>query len=140
LQAVSDFPAAIFAEELIKAYPDAMVILSVRDEDTWYKSMMSTLWHAYANHPPGGGNPAMRTLAEQYHKNMWANDFPVHGRLAYQKHNDLVRELGKGSRFLEYNVKESWGPLCRFLEKPVPDQPFPMKDDWLNYKAKHDNQ
>lgn len=30
-------PAAYFAEELIKAYPDAKVILTERPYESWYK-------------------------------------------------------------------------------------------------------
>ena len=29
---------------------------------------------------------------------------------------------------LEYNVKEGWGPLCKFLDVPVPDIHFPHKN------------
>lgn len=36
-QAVSDIPALCFAEELIAAYPEAKVILTVRDVDSWYQ-------------------------------------------------------------------------------------------------------
>lgn len=36
-QAVTDIPAACFAEELIEAYPNAKVILSYRDIDAWHE-------------------------------------------------------------------------------------------------------
>lgn len=36
-QGVSDMPAIVFAEELIAAYPEAKVILTHRNFDTWYK-------------------------------------------------------------------------------------------------------
>ena len=35
-QGVSDVPAILFSEELIQAYPEAKVILTHRDFDTWY--------------------------------------------------------------------------------------------------------
>lgn len=35
-QAVLDVPAAYFAEELIEAYPDAKVILTVRETESWF--------------------------------------------------------------------------------------------------------
>lgn len=35
-QGVSDMPAILFAEELIAAYPEAKVILTHRNFDTWY--------------------------------------------------------------------------------------------------------
>jgi hypothetical protein len=36
LQAVCDWPACAFAKELIEAYPNAKVILSTRDVDSWH--------------------------------------------------------------------------------------------------------
>lgn len=36
-QAVTDFPAVLFARELIQAYPEAKVILTNRDVDSWYE-------------------------------------------------------------------------------------------------------
>ena len=37
MQAVSDWPACAFAKELIEAYPEAKVILTNRDVDSWHK-------------------------------------------------------------------------------------------------------
>lgn len=36
-QVVSDFPAIAFAPELIAAYPEAKVILTQRDFDSWHQ-------------------------------------------------------------------------------------------------------
>jgi hypothetical protein len=36
---VTDAPCVNFAEALIKAYPDAKVVLSLRDPDKWLPSM-----------------------------------------------------------------------------------------------------
>lgn len=35
-QAVCDWPACAFAKELVEAYPDAKVILTTRDLDSWH--------------------------------------------------------------------------------------------------------
>lgn len=38
----------------------------------------------------------------------------------------MVRGLGlPRERLLEWSVKDGWEPLCKFLGKPVPDEPFP---------------
>lgn len=37
IQAITDMPAAYFAEELISAYPDAKIILTVRNVDGWHR-------------------------------------------------------------------------------------------------------
>lgn len=70
------------------------------------------------------------------HTHCWRNDFPAYGHEYFQKHNALVRKLGAGRKFLEYNVKDGWDPLCKFLGVPVPDTPFPRMDDWLEYKKR----
>lgn len=132
-QGVADFPASLFPEELVKAYPEAPIILSTRPEDAWYTSMMSTLWHAYTQLPPSG---TASGLTERFHAHSWGGDFPARGREYFRRHNDLVRELGKTRQFLEYDVKTGWGPLCEFLGVPVPDGPMPHNDDWVKYKWK----
>jgi hypothetical protein len=40
-------------------------------------------------------------------------------------------------RFLEWDVKEGWVPLCTFLERDIPIVPFPRADDWAEYKQFH---
>ncbi len=35
--AVLDIPGSLFTEELIRAYPDAKVIVTTRDLDSWYR-------------------------------------------------------------------------------------------------------
>lgn len=35
---------------------------------------------------------------------------------SYEKHNQHIRDTIPSSHLLEYNVREGWEPLCRFLE------------------------
>ena len=42
-QAVSDAPACAFIPELIAAYPEAKLILTPREEDSWYISYQRTI-------------------------------------------------------------------------------------------------
>lgn len=132
---MADFPAAIFPEELIRAYPEAAIILTTRSEDSWYESMMSTLWHAHSNSTANPEAP-MAVMRTKYHIHCWGNDFPAHGREHFRKHNELVRRLGQGRKFLEYDAKMGWSPLCEFLGLPSVDEtkPFPRSDDWVEYK------
>ena len=37
-------------------------------------------------------------------------------------------QVARKEKFLVYNVKEGWGPLCAFLGEEVPDTPFPHKN------------
>ncbi|KAL3419133.1 hypothetical protein PVAG01_09355 [Phlyctema vagabunda] len=135
---VSDYPAAIFPEELIRAYPESKIILTTRDEELWEKSMLATLVHAHtAGSAPDAKPSAMRSLADLYHKHVWDNDIPKNGRRAFREHNELVAKVSPKERFLEYQVKDGWDPLCEFLEKDIPNIPFPRSDDWLSYKKEH---
>ena len=42
--AAIDWPASLYYKELMQAYPDAKVILTVRSTDEWYTSTFDTLW------------------------------------------------------------------------------------------------
>lgn len=135
-QSVADYPPAIFAKELIAAYPEASIILSVRDEDGWYASMMSTLWHLHTSRPADDSSP-MNQLSRKYHAHCWGNDFPKNGRTCFREHNALVRDASQGRRFLELQVRDGWEPLCEFLGVPAPEGvPFPRNDDWVEYKQR----
>ncbi|CAK3996206.1 hypothetical protein FCULG_00006593 [Lecanosticta acicola] len=46
-------------------------------------------------------------------------------REAFVEHYEKVRRICRKGRLLEYEVKQHWGPLCEFLEVPVPDEPIP---------------
>ena len=37
----------------------------------------------------------------------------------------MIRGLVPKERLLEWSVDEGWEPLCKFLGKPVPNEPFP---------------
>jgi hypothetical protein len=42
----------------------------------------------------------------------------------YQRHNQHVQDNVPESQLLVSNVKQGWEPLCTFLDKDVPDEPF----------------
>ena len=50
-------------------------------------------------------------------------------RQGYRKHNDHIRNIAPGDRFLEYHVSQGWEPLCAFLGKPVPAEPMPRVNE-----------
>ena len=43
----------------------------------------------------------------------------------YKSHNLYVKSEVPEEDLLIWNVKEGWEPLCKFLDKPIPDVPFP---------------
>ena len=124
-----------------RAYPDAKVILSVRDNvEVWQKSVTETLWTgAFMLAKPKNfiqafiqnliPKPEGHMIPKLAFQNSCLNNFPEEGRGGYLKHNEHVRAIAPKRRFLEFNVKEGWGPLCEFLEVETPDRPFPRVND-----------
>jgi len=41
----------------------------------------------------------------------------------------MVRSAIPADQLLVFEVKDGWAPLCEFLEKPVPSEPFPRTND-----------
>ncbi|KAM3466299.1 hypothetical protein NHJ6243_001039 [Beauveria neobassiana] len=142
-QAVCDMPAAYFAEELIQAYPDAKVILTIRDVDKWHQTLEvvdnSIVWAAIGffarllRMPNRWNWPMFQKL----HQVLYDHDFPRNGKASFEAHYACVRALVPAERLLEYHVSEGWAPLCAFLGRPVPgdnDTPFINKTSEINDK------
>lgn len=133
--AAVDWPASMFWRELSEAYPDALVLLSVRDSaETWWQSLNATILPvarmALAGDWPEGRD--LLTLLEQFTgTDRW--DDAVILRAAYERHNDAVRRTIPNHRLLEWRATEGWLPICQALGVPVPDTPFPWtnrRHDW----------
>lgn len=45
----------------------------------------------------------------------------------YREHVAMVQGMcrSQGRQILEWSVADGWQPLCKFLEKPIPDHDFP---------------
>lgn len=144
-KAVTDYPAACFVDELLAAYPDAKVILTVRDNvEVWHKSVTDTLWAGrWAFGIPKSvyqafiqlfiPKPLGITILQCIYRYTYLNNHPEDGRQAYLDRNAHVRAVAPKNMFLEFNVKQGWGPLCDFLQVPVPDTPFPRVNDTGNF-------
>ncbi|KAF4122323.1 NAD dependent epimerase dehydratase [Geosmithia morbida] len=135
-QAVCDWPAIAFAKELIEAYPEAKVVLTNRDVDSWHASTMRTVywrvtdpelrWLSNFDWAAGMYYPMLRKFFDTFFR----GDFPNQGKDVFLNHYDEVRSLVPRDRLLEYRVQDGWEPLCRFLGEPVPaDSPFPNVND-----------
>lgn len=140
--ATVDWPAAAFWRELVERYPDAKVLLSRRDADRWYDSVMNTIYPVMMQGPP---EPAPQTLYD-FHAMVYALIFErtFEGRLGdrayakrlFEEHNQAVIDAVPASRLLVYQPGDGWEPICRFLDVPVPDQEFPHLNDTAWYRAR----
>jgi len=133
-RATTDWPAAAYWRELAAAYPEAKLILTVRDEDDWYDSVRDTIWRLRDVMP--GRWPGFRSIAAVADRVIWNGEFD--GRAderdfaiaRYRNHNEDVQRALPADRLLVFDVRDGWEPLCQFLDVSVPDGvPFPHSND-----------
>lgn len=136
VEAVTDFPGAVFVEELVQAYPDAKVVLTLRDVDAWYRSMQQTIIkQTYSTLATlmGWIDPELFGEANQMCRTgfdgMFGGDFEKNGKKAFEEHYELVRRVVPAENLLEWKPQDGWEPLCQFLDRPVPSAPFPKAND-----------
>ncbi|KAF4338435.1 efflux pump antibiotic resistance [Fusarium beomiforme] len=135
--------ASTFVLELIKAYPEAKVVIVQRDFEHWWPSFRSEVlvsvfnatwlqkflaWHLLrfrALH-------AMRKILAGF---LSMNSYSLeevtaeHARYVYERFYSQIREAVPEERRLEYSLGDGWEPLCRFLGKNIPNGEFPRMND-----------
>jgi hypothetical protein len=130
-----DWPGASFWPELSAAYPDALVILSVRDPDVWYTSASNTIFQSF-DHMPPELTPwflsVATLLSERFSAELGDRDAMIS---AYQRHNDAVRAAIPADRLLEWSPEQGWEPICERLGVAVPDEPFPVTNQTAQWRA-----
>jgi hypothetical protein len=125
-RAIVDWPGGSFWRELTAAYPDALVLLSVRDPEAWYKSASNTIFLAF-DHLPPEIQPWMNSVRQLLHERFSDRfDDPTAMMDAFVRHNDAVRAEVPAGRLLEWTPGDGWEPICERLGLPVPNEPFPV--------------
>ncbi|KAI1749881.1 hypothetical protein F4782DRAFT_549322 [Xylaria castorea] len=133
--------SAPFTLELFKAYPDAKVVIVQRDFDLCWPSFQSEIidnlftpffgfqiflaWHIVgfrAGH-------AMRKLVFGFFNARTKVEIEAHGRETYDRFFQKLRDNVPPEKLLEYKMNSGWEPLCKFLDKDIPDVPFPISND-----------
>jgi hypothetical protein len=143
-RATTDFPACNYYAALAESYPHAKVILTVRDEDSWYRSVMDTIWQVWQVIPGWltAAIPRLRKLQKAVGLIVWQGTFAgrandaEYTKSVFRAHNQQVQETIPADRLLVFEVKEGWQPLCTFLDVPVPDQLFPHVNDTAEMKRR----
>ncbi len=133
--AAVDWPASLFWHELSAAYPEALVLLSLRDNaKTWWQSANQTILPVarLALAPNWTEGRGLVDLLERFTGSKEWDD-PATLMAAYERHNATVQQAMPRHRLLVWHAIEGWEPLCRALDVPVPEQPFPWtnrREDW----------
>ena len=140
-QATVDWPAARWWREIAAHFPDAKVLLSVRDPEAWYKSMSDTIYQPMTWPVPADAPEGMRLQNEMVRKAILAETFDnrfddkAHAIDVFNRHIEEVRDTIAPARLLVFDVREGWAPLCRFLKVPIPSEPFPRLNDTASTQA-----
>jgi hypothetical protein len=144
-QAAVDWPPCAFYSELLRRYPDAKVILTIRDPEKWYESARQTIYYARNAFPAWAAwfLPPMRRFTRMLDDVVWVGTFQgrfadrEHALAVFDRHNEEVRRTVPPDRQLVYEVSQGWGPLCAFLGVPVPkDKPFPRLNDTGEFRSR----
>ena len=125
-RAIVDWPGGAFWPELSAAFPDALVLLSVRDPEAWYRSASNTIFQVFDRMPPEL-MPWMTSFRGALRDRFCDRfDDPTAMMDAFVRHNDAVRAGVPASRLLEWTPGDGWAPICDRLGLPVPAEPFPV--------------
>ena len=144
--ATSENPTCDMYQDLLDKYPEAKVVLTVRDSPEQFCKSWKTLFDAmviteqkfslrfpsfFGYIPLFSNLKKIRYFMGTTHLKLKPGEL-THGwrengdewlAEQYNRHNNHVKANSK--HVLVFNVKEGWEPLCKFLGKPIPQQPFP---------------
>ena len=138
-----DWPAAVYWKELHAAFPEAKVILTLRNPDAWFDSLQATIVPSVTIGSEYGDSAHARAVSDMVYRTIYKGlfqdrmtdrDFVLK---VWQDHIDEVRRTVPPEQLLEFDVRQGWGPLCAFLGVSVPEAPFPRTnstEDFLDRK------
>ena len=144
---MTDIPCVLFADELLEAYPDAKVILTSRDVDSWLQSMKAVFypilswwgWLPLRLLDPFWTRlyiPLLRLPLQVWsHTSTTTTSVPDPEllRIGFHEHYTHVRKTVPKEKLLEWHPRDGWEPLCKHLGVEVPEdvkgKPFPKIND-----------
>ena len=140
VDAITDLPAAFWFQEIYEAFPNAKVVLTIRDNEdvfarslakqkevdnikgSWFPTRVAMRWWSHRKHyaiVDAMGSAAFGSLSSKS---------TVLFKKKYREHNERVQAVIPEKKLLIFNVKQGWEPLCKFLGCEIPEQPFPRQN------------
>ena len=144
----ADMPSCLFWHEQLQIYPDAKVIVTVRDPVKWYQSWSTTIALMQPDSEScvfgtrilaGLGIGAFLGVNDMFHevitRKAFNGDISKQNMIkTYNEHLESVIKLCPPKQLLLFNAVDGWEPLCTFLGVPVPDVPYPNINDALHFQ------
>ncbi|MGH8930604.1 MAG: sulfotransferase family protein [Egibacteraceae bacterium] len=135
--ATVDWPGAGFWHELAAAFPEAVVLLSRRqDAETWWKSANRTIFEVGRSGPPEGMDEWFDWVLQLFDRFTPHWSEPRAAMAAYEAHNAAIRAAIAPHRLVEWQPEDGWGPLCEALGAPFPDTPFPHHNSTAEFRTR----
>lgn len=148
--ATMDNPACCVWRELLVAYPDAKVILTLhpRGAEAWYASTVDTIYSTELRWqfkviefaiPTGRkfGDMARKLIWQRSHKGTMADHDKAIAH--YHQHIADVKASVPPEQLLVFSSDQGWKPLCEFIGVPIPDTEFPNVNDRAHIKKTLNN-
>ena len=140
-----DFPTAALWRALADHWPEARVVLTLRDPEAWYDSVAATVLELMAErealtdaHQRAVLDFSDAFIGQGLFEGRGADRDHMLAR--FRAHAADVAATLPPERLLIYRVAEGWGPLCAFLDVPVPDAPFPHANTAESYRTGWDGE
>jgi hypothetical protein len=141
-----DNPGAGVWRELMVAYPDAKVVLSLHPggPEVWFDSVMKTIYFTeslWQFKVLKIFTPFGRKFGDMTHKLVWQRfhqgTMPDREKAIayYNQHTAEVKAAVPADKILVFSVDQGWNPLCDFLGVAVPDTAFPNVNDRAAFQA-----
>jgi hypothetical protein len=134
--AAVDWPASACWPELMRAFPDALMLLSVRDPEAWWASANETIFAGIDSNPiapPGWKEMAHAMIEKRFGADMTDHDSCI---AAFNAHNARVCETVPLERLLVWQSGEGWAPICKALRLEIPEEPFPRTNTREEWRAR----
>ncbi|KAI8084533.1 uncharacterized protein BX664DRAFT_337201 [Halteromyces radiatus] len=132
------WPTVNCYKELMDKYPDAKVILTLRDPNEWYDLMLNTIFTQVhfqlpinAPHHLNHAVAMLKSVVLDGQTPSLADPEADRAKFIkiYNDHVEQVKQYVPAHRMLIMELNEGWDRLCAFLGKPIPNVPYPA----LNY-------
>jgi len=132
-RATVDWPSAAFWPEISAAFPNAVILLSVRDPESWWKSASSTIFQAIPQAP----SVAWRDMVLDLMRARFTDRLDDRDAClaAYERWYADARARIPKDRLLEWRAKDGWAPICERLGVAVPDEPFPHANKTEDFQS-----
>ncbi len=134
-----DWPIAGYWEALAGHYPEARIILTVRDPGEWFTSFTDTIATRLNTPLPDDATDEDRLHRAMLLKLIAQDTFG--GRMTdrayviavFEANIEKVTRTIPAEKLLIYDIAQGWGPLCDFLGAPVPTEAFPRTNSTRDF-------